>query len=142
MNEHRYQVTWGDLDANNHLRNTAYLDYAATTRFRYLAGAGFTPREFAKLRLGPVVFEDTVRYQRELRLLEEFSVTIELRGQNETGSRFILLNRFFNAAGELAAEVHSHGGWFSLDERKIVAPPPGLLAAMNAMARSEDFQAL
>ena len=142
MTTYRYTVLWADLDANQHLKNTRYLDYAAQTRFRFLSEHGFTPEAFAAARVGPVVVEDRVRYQREFRLLEAFEVTIECVGQNESGSRFQLRNTFLNLAGEVCAEVWSHGAWFSLKERRIVAPPEGLAAAMGMMPRSADFLTL
>lgn len=142
MRDYRYQVLWSDLDSNNHLKNARYLDYAAQTRFRFLAEHGFTPEAFAAARLGPVVFEDRVRYHKELRLLQEFSVDIELVGQNDSGARFILRNTVRNLAGEACAEVWTHAGWFSLKERRIVAPPAELLVAMAAMSRAADFAAL
>lgn len=139
MTTYRYTVLWADLDANQHLKNTRYLDYAAQTRFRFLAEHGFTPDAFAAARVGPVVVEDRVRYLREFRLLEEFDVSIELVGQNESGSRFHLRNRFLNLAGDVCAEVWSHGAWFYLKERRIAPPPEGLATAMGAMPKAVDF---
>jgi acyl-CoA thioester hydrolase len=139
MTTYRYTVLWADLDANQHLKNTRYLDYAAQTRFRFLAEHGFTPDAFAAARVGPVVVEDRVRYLREFRLLEEFDVSIELVGQNESGSRFHLRNRFLNLAGDVCAEVWSHGAWFDLKERRIAPPPEGLALAMGVMPKAVDF---
>jgi acyl-CoA thioester hydrolase len=142
MHRYDYQVSWADLDSNNHLANTAYLDYAAQTRFRFLADHGFPPSAFEQARLGPVVFEDRVTYKRELRLLDMFTVGMELRGQNESGSRFMLVNRFLDAKGELCAEVWTHAAWFNLKERRISDPPAGLLSAMNAMPKDAAFETL
>ena len=142
MLAYAYEVLWADLDANQHLRNTRYLDYAAQTRFRFLEAHGFPPAAFAAARLGPVVFEDQVRYRRELRHLQRFSVDIALAGQNDSGSRFTLRNVFRDEEGEVCAEVSSHGAWFSLAERRIVVPPQGLAAAMEAMPRAEEFVTL
>ena len=52
------QVGWGDLDANQHMRNTAYLDRSADVRMMYFLDRGFSMREFEKLRFGPVVRRD------------------------------------------------------------------------------------
>jgi len=134
-----YQVLWADLDANNHLRNTGYLDYASQTRMRFLADHGFTPEAFARQRLGPIVFEDKVVYRKELRLLEPFRVSIETRGRSANGAKFILVNRIYNQREELCAEVQSHGAWFSLAERRIVEPPAELMAAMEAMPKTGDY---
>ena len=48
-----FQVTWADLDANRHLKNTGYLDYAAQSRFLYFAAGGFGQQQFAELNIGP-----------------------------------------------------------------------------------------
>ncbi len=69
MYEAEFRVTWADLDSNRHLRNTGYLDYAAQTRMLYLDQAGFSPKDFAEHNVGPIVFEDTVRYKREINFL-------------------------------------------------------------------------
>lgn len=142
MSNYSFQVAWADLDANNHLKNTGYLDYAAQTRFRFLADHGFPPAAFAEARLGPVVFEDRVSYQKELRLLEAFTVSMELKAHKDDGSRFIMLNRFRNGDGQDCAEVWSRGAWFSLKERRIVVPPAALLEAMNATPHAMDFERL
>jgi acyl-CoA thioester hydrolase len=137
-----FQVAWGDVDYNRHLANTAYLDYAAQTRFLYLAEAGFGPDAFAAHGIGPAVLKDEITYRRELKLLEPFSVQFLAAGQNPDRSRFILVNRFVNEAGQLCAELRSLGAWFDLTARRIVPPPPALLAAMEGLERTEDYAEL
>ena len=137
-----YTVAWSDLDANVHLRNTGYLDYAAQTRFLYLAEQGFTPAEFKTAGIGPVVFSEEIRYLRELRFLEEFSVTIELGGIHPEGSKFILVNRFLKTDGTVSAEVCTRGAWFDLRERRVTVPPPALTDAMLRLPRAEAFEPL
>jgi acyl-CoA thioester hydrolase len=139
MFEARFQVAWGDVDYNRHLANTAYLDYAAQTRFLQLAAAGFGPDAFEAHGLGPVVMKDEISYRRELKLLEFFTVQFLAGGMNPDRSRFILVNRFVNAAGKLCAELRSHGVWFDLAARKPVEPPTALRAAMEGLERTEDF---
>jgi acyl-CoA thioester hydrolase len=137
-----YTVAWSDLDANVHMRNTGYLDYAAQSRFLYLAGQGFTPEEFKAAGIGPVVFSDEVRYLRELRFLEEFSVTIELGGINAEGSKFILVNRFLKTDGTVSAEVSTRGAWFNLHERRVTVPPQALTHAMLRLPHTDPFEQL
>lgn len=133
---------WGDMDFNGHMRNTAYLDKAADARMRFFEAHGFPTSEFTRLRLGPVVRQDEVAYFREIGLLEAVRVTLALAAQSGDGSRFQLRNEFFKADGRLAARVTSLGGWLDHAARKLVAPPPALLEAMQAMGRTEDFQDL
>lgn len=57
-----YRVAWADLDANGHVANTAFLDYATETRLSCFAEHGFTARDFAAAGFGPVVLRDVVHY--------------------------------------------------------------------------------
>jgi acyl-CoA thioester hydrolase len=133
---------WGDMDFNSHMKNTAYLDKAADVRQMYLIENGFPVEEFLRLRIGPVVMKDELEYFKEVRLQEQFRVTYALAGHASDGSRFLLRHEFFRSDGELAARVSSAGGWLNLDERKLVVPPPKLLAAMNSLEKTSDFMVL
>ncbi|MWV16028.1 thioesterase [Pseudomonas sp. L-22-4S-12] len=137
-----FQVTWADLDSNAHLKNSRYLDYAAQARFLFLASAGFPPQAFAEARMGPVVFEDRVEYRKELRLLQHFSVRMQIGGMSEDGAKFILVNEVLNPKGELCARVVTSAAWFSLETRKVTPPPPALKTAMEQIERTADFRGL
>ncbi|HEY7752728.1 MAG TPA: hypothetical protein VH856_02830, partial [Steroidobacteraceae bacterium] len=63
-------------------------------------------------------------------------------GMAADGSRFRLVNEVLKAGGQRAARIVSEGGWLDLAARKLILPPPDLMAAMNAMPRTEDFQVL
>jgi len=130
------------MDANGHMANTAYLDFAADTRFRYFEANGFTARDFEATRIGPVVMRDATDYRAEIRLQEEFSVSFELMGLSEDGSRFRLRNTFFKADGSVAAVVTTDAGWWSLRSRRLVVPPAELSTAMARLSRTDDFEEL
>lgn len=133
---------WSDMDFNAHMANTAYLDKAADVRQAFLNEHGFPVEEFRRRRIGPVVRRDEVEYFREIALMETITVTYALAGHAEDGSRFIVRNDIFGPDEKLSARVTSTGGWLNLAERKLMAPPPELLALMNALERTEDFQVL
>ena len=133
---------WGDMDFNSHMRNTAYLDKSADMRMLFFAEQGFSADTFAQRRFGPVVRKDEIDYYREFGLLEEIHADLSLAGLSEDGSRFRLRNEFHRADGQLAARVTSLGGWLDLNERRLIAPPAELLAALRSLPRSEDYQDL
>jgi acyl-CoA thioester hydrolase len=130
------------MDFNSHMKNTAYLDKSADVRQMFLIENGFPVEEFARLRIGPVVMKDEVEYFREVGLQQKIDVTYMLAGQAQDGSRFLLRHEIFRPDGKLSAKVSSAGGWLNLDTRKIVAPPPALLAAMNSLEKTDDFAVL
>ncbi len=134
-----FQVGWGDLDANAHMRNTAYLDHSADARMMFFASRGFSMREFERLRFGPVIRRDEVEYFREMRLLEHVRVTLAAVGLSADDARFRLRNEFFREDGRLVARVTSEGGWLDQTARKLTAPPAELARCMREMSRSEDF---
>lgn len=133
---------WGDMDFNSHMRNTAFLDKSGDVRMLFLSEHGFPMREFMRLNIGPVVMKDEIAYFKEVLLLEEITVTLSLGGLSDDGSRWILRSDIIRPDGKLAARVTSTGGWLDLEARKLIAPPPALMATWEALARTEDFQPL
>lgn len=142
MFEKQLIAGWGDMDFNSHMRNTAFLDKSADVRMLFFADNGFPMDEFMRLRLGPVIRRDEVEYFKEIRMLEEMRVTLAIAGLSDDGSRFLLRNEFWRADERLAARVTSAGGWLDLAQRRLVAPPDALLAALRTLAPTEDYQAL
>ncbi len=130
---------WADMDFNAHMKNTAYLDKTADVRQMFLIENGFPVEEFSRLRIGPVIMKDEVEYFKEVRLQQEITITYALAGHAPDGSRFLLRHEIFRPDGELSARVTSAGGWLNLAERKLVVPPPKLLAAMNLLEKTSDF---
>jgi acyl-CoA thioester hydrolase len=140
--EREFQVAWEHLDANGHAANTAFMQFAINTRFLYFASLGFTPADFARHRLGPVVRRDEVDYFREARFLDRISVNLRLAGLAPDGSRFRIVNEIRRGDGELAARIATTAGWFDLGARKLVAPPAPLADAMASLERTDDFEVL
>ena len=140
MFERKLTAGWGDMDLNSHMRNTAYLDKSADVRMMFFSENGFPMAEFHRLRMGPVILRDELDYFREIGLLEELRVTLEVAELSADGSRFLMQNTFYRQDGKLVARVRSKGGWLDLNARKLVAPPDRLLTAMRRAPRSEDFQ--
>jgi acyl-CoA thioester hydrolase len=133
---------WGDMDFNSHMRNTAFLDKSGDVRMLFLSEHGFPMSEFMRLKIGPVVMKDEIAYVKEVLLLEEITVTLSLAGLAEDGSRWILRSDIIRPDGKLAARVNSTGGWLDLSARKLIAPPPKLMATWQALVKTDDFQEL
>lgn len=133
---------WADMDFNSHMKNTAYLDKAADVRQMFLMENGFPVEEFLRLKIGPVVMKDEVEYFKEVGLQQQIVVTYALAGHAPDGSRFLLRHDVFRPDGKLSARVTTTGGWLNLVERKLIAPPPALLSAMESLEKTSDFVVL
>lgn len=142
MYERTLYASWGDMDFNSHMRNTAFLDKSADLRMMFFAEHGFPMTEFLRLRIGPVIQRDELEYFKEVALLQEIRVTLSIAGLSEDGSRFKMKNDFFRPDGKLCASVTSTGGWLDLSQRKLVAPPEALLQALRTLSRTEPFEVM
>lgn len=130
---------WGMMDFNGHVANTAYLDLAADVRMSFFGEHGFPPSEFRRLAIGPVVQKDEVEYFREVGLHDRVTVTCAVLGMSADGARFVIENEILLASGQRAARVRSTGGWLDLQARKLIVPPPALLAAFLQVPRAPGF---
>ena len=133
---------WGDMDANAHMSNVAYMNKCVDSRMSFFTQNGFPATEFARRRIGPVVRRDEIDYYREVALLEPITVTLALGGCAPDGSRFRLVNEVVRADGKVAARVRTEGGWLDLEARKLIAPPPEIMTALQRLSRSDDFEEL
>lgn len=140
--EHTFIVGWAQVDANGHLRNTAFIDFAVDTRILYLTSQGFGVPELTRHAMGPVVRRDDIEYFREFRLLEPIRITLRMGGLSDDGSRFIMMNEYFKPDGRLGARLRSYGGWLDLKARALMAPPPEMLAVLQSLDRTDDFAVL
>jgi len=137
--EQRFRVGWSDLDGNAHMGNASYLGYASDTRMHYFTENGFSLARFASERFGPVVVRDELTYRRELRLMDEFVVDLELVGLSENGTRFKVRNTFRTPSEDVAASVTSEGVWFDLEHRRPRIPPLDLDKLMRTLWHAKDF---
>lgn len=127
-----HQVRWDNLDANGHMRNSAYLDMSVQARFEFFAAGGFTPSEFARHGIGPVVLSETLTYKKECFLLETLRVQVHITHIKEDGSRFSLVTDIFKPDGELAATVSVDAAVFHLARRRIGPAPEPMLKILKS----------
>ncbi len=138
----RFVVRWADADANGHLRNTAYAEYANDTRVALLASLGYAWTRFQALRLGPVLFREEIEYRREAAIGEEVLVDALAAGMAPDVSRWSIRHRLWKPDGTEMAQVTVVGSWLDLEARRAVAPPADLAEAFLSMPRSEPFAEL
>jgi len=131
---------WADFDPNNHMRHSAYTDYAAEARVRMFNEYGLNLIEFNRLNIGPILFREETIFRREIRLSEDISVEVFLKGISENGERFKFSHKIYKTDGSLAAEVEIYGAWLDLKTRKLTKPPKIVLEALKDIERTEDFE--
>ena len=139
--EKTFEVRATDLDVNRHLTSSVYLEYAIHARMSSMAELGLLKLLEAE-QLAPVVFRDEIDYRRELRVLDEVRVSVELAGLSDGARRWRLRHEFVRSDGVLAATIRTDGAWLDLSTRKLAVPPPELAEGFARLHRTEDFEAL
>ena len=117
---------WADFDPNQHMRHTAYNDYAAQTRVAFLMECDFFDEGFVKLKIGPILFREEILYFKEVRLGEQISVNLKMGGYSETGDRFRMVHQLFKADGRLAAKITVEGAWIDQHGPQVCVPGLGV----------------
>lgn len=140
--EEHFTARWADLDANRHLRNTLFSEFATHTRFRLLEAHGFTQEAFQAHRFGPVMFREEIRYRREVLFGDRITVNVLFAGLSADGSQWKVRQEVTRADGKQAALLTIDGAWIHLDTRKLVPPPPELLEVIQRLPRTRDFEEL
>lgn len=135
-----FPTRWADFDPNNHMRHTAYNDYAAESRVRFFSAYGISLREFNKLNIGPVLFREETNFFREIVLGDNLTVEILLKGISELGERFKFLHKIYRGDGVLAAEIEVYAAWLDLSKRKLTTPPESVCKVLNKLGKSVDFE--
>lgn len=131
---------WSHLDANMHMRHSAYADFAAQARIVVLDRLGLDLKAFQHLKIGPILFREELIYLREVGINEHLKVTVELTKSRSDASRWSIRHEVFREDGVKAAVINVDGAWLDLVKRKLTTLPTELVEQFDRLQRSEDFQ--
>jgi len=137
-----YEVRWTDIDANRHMRSSAYIDAAEELRYRFFIQHDLTPEYFDKLTIGPVYTALSVNFYREIRLSETITITYLLTGLSERGMHWRVRHEFLKANGKKAVTLVLEGTILDLGTRQPTVPTPEIMAVFQRIPRSSDFEVL
>jgi acyl-CoA thioester hydrolase len=129
---------WADIDFNQHMRHSAFADWAAYARCEWLDANGLNMRKLVELKVAPIMFEDRTKYFKEILIGERVTVDLQLAGTNHDASHWFLRNTF-RRDYKVCAVYEATGAWFNTASRRIAPPPPGLLEAYANMVRTDDY---
>ncbi len=137
---YEYTITtrWADIDATRHLRHSAYFDWAAHVRTEWLSARGFTLSSMSELHVAPVLWEESIKYLKEIYIGEQIAVDIECVGLSSDASRWHI-RQHFRRGDTVCARYEVKGAWLDTEKRRIASPPPGLLAATSELIRAPDY---
>src|SRR3546814_6606698 len=65
------QIIWAQIDANRHLRHSAYADLCAQARSNMLRDNGLSLDKIAAMNIGAILFREELVYLREIHLNDD-----------------------------------------------------------------------
>jgi len=132
-------VMWAQIDANQHMRHSAYADFAAQARMALLDSMGLNADIFMKNKLGPVLFREELIYIKEINMNEKISISCELAKCKKDGSKWTIKHQIYNSKEQVSAIVTVDGAWIDLVKRKVTSLPENILNAFMSIPKSDDF---
>jgi len=129
-----------DLDANGHVHYSVYIDAAADCRYRFFAERGLPLEAIRQQGIGPVYTLVTARFLREVRAGETLTITYELSGLSQGGTRWRFHHDILKATGKKAAVLDIEGVILDLAARTPTAPTAAWLAVFRQIPRSAVFE--
>ena len=132
-------VRWADVDANRHVRHSAYYDYGADLRIRFFHEVGFGNEKFIELNFGPILFHESCSFIREIHLNETIRINFLKGDVRADGARWTLYHEIYNFNNEKAAHIMVKGAWMDLKKRKLTVPPMEMAKALNQLPKGEDY---
>ncbi len=137
-----HRVRWSEVDANRHMRNTAFSEICIDARLSFLAMNGSGAELFDELQVGPVLMREDIRYRREVYLDEVVSVQLTAAGLSDDASHWSVKHHITKENGKTAAILVATGGWFDLKKRKLIVPPEPTADALRRLEPDREFEAL
>jgi len=133
------QVLWAQIDANQHMRHTAYADFGAQARLGMLEHLKLTPAVLYSHKIGPVLFREELIYLREIGINEHIKVTCEIIKSRPDCSRWSMREELYRGDGVKAAIIIADGAWIDMKKRKLAQLPPELIELFKQAPKSHDY---
>lgn len=144
MAEHTFtsKILWCQIDANQHLRHSAYADFCAQARMELLESLGFNAETFTSFNLGPILFREELIYLREIKAGDTVQVKTVLTKINDDASKWSFQQEVFSGNGTKAAIVHVDGAWMDTVKRKLTGLPEEFLGSFKTLPKGHGFQSV
>lgn len=133
------QVLWSQIDSNQHMRHSAYADFAAQARLIMLERVGLKLATLYEFNIGPVLFREELIYLREIGMNEHIRITCELTKSRPDGSRWSIRHELYRSDGVKAAIITADGSWIDTEKRKLAVLPQELSQLFMKAPRSNDY---
>src|SRR5690606_22933916 len=133
------QGLWSKIEANRHLRHSAYSDLWTQARKNLMIHNGLSVNELAKYGIAPILFREETIFHREIKMDEKISVAVEMTKHTITNNRFSITHFVYKADGTKSATVNVDGAWFDLKTRKLTTLPENIVKLISQIPKNENY---
>ena len=126
VKEYKYKIDESFIDFNGHLAEFGYYYYGVEGLRKLCEDKGCTPRLYKELKIGPITFQTTVSFKKEV--LENSIILVNPRiiSISEDCKKWSSQSDILNENQELCALIASNGAFMDHKSRKVVPPPKKL----------------
>jgi YbgC/YbaW family acyl-CoA thioester hydrolase len=120
------------LDVFGHVNNAMYLTLFEEARWDLITRGGYGLDEILHRRIGPVILEVAVKFQRELRNRQR--IVIRSWTDSYVGKVARFTQQMVDEQGQICCDAQFAFGLFDLAARKLILPTPEWLKAVGLTA--------
>ena len=124
--EYKYKIDRSFIDFNGHLAEFGYYYYGVEGLRKLCEDKGCIPKLYEKLKIGPITFQTTVSFKKEVREDSMIIVNPRITSMSEDYKKWSSQSDILNAKRELCASIESNGAFMDHVSRKVASPPKEL----------------
>jgi len=134
------EIRWSDLDPNLHLRHSVYYDFGAYCRMCFFTDHGISTTVLLAHHIGPILFREECVFRREIQFGDTIEINVKIKKATRDYSRWTMGHEIIKNGDKLSALITIDGAWLNTQHRKLVAPPPFIVSALDLTDKGEDFE--
>ena len=133
-NVHEYPILIHEqhLDVLGHVNNAMYLTLFEEARWDLITRGGYGLDEVLRRKIGPVILEVALKFQRELRNRQR--IVIRSWTDSYAGKVARFTQQMVDEQGQICCDAQFAFGLFDLVARKLILPTPEWLQAVGLTA--------
>ncbi len=124
--EYKYKVEKSFIDFNGHLAEFGYYYYGVDGLRKLCEDRGCTPELYEELKIGPITFQTTVSFKKEVREGSMIIVNPRITSMSHDYKKWSSQSDIMNGTRELCASIISNGAFMDHVSRKVTPPPKEL----------------
>ena len=123
---YKYKIDKSFIDFNGHLAEFGYYYYGVDGLRKLCEDKGCIPKLYEKLKIGPITFQTTVSFKKEVREDSMIIVNPRITSMSEDYKKWSSQSDILNVKRELCASIESNGAFMDHVSRKVASPPKEL----------------